>query len=253
MKSDNKNKLTDGFVVSQCNKKAVKKCCKLVSDPHKGGSMVFVVGESACGKTALLHSIAQLYYKKYCQTAMFVTFQAMIDDLVDCIKDKNQEPFFEKYGGSRLLLIDDVQCAVGLDAVQKELAKIFKRFIADGTNIIMCSECGLNKYRIFKRRLSREKTFTVCKISEADFYLRKKVLNNVINTENALVSKRVYHYLATNKKIKISSLKGCVLYIKLMTKIDNSIVDDEIISTLKKYENNQNKTCKEYLKREKSD
>ena len=224
-----------GFIISACNKKAADKCRKVVLR-STSASILFISGKSACGKTQLLRSVAKLYSDEYNKEAVLVSFQQMIDDLVECIKDRNEDKIYEIYSGSELLLVDNVQCVVGLDAVQEEFVKIFKKLRDMGVRIIMASEYSLDCYDVFQKLLTKEKDFAVRKMKEADFDLRKKVLRKVLIEEDVSVSKRMFFYLASDKKIRLSSLKGCALNIRLMKNLNNKITDKEIKDAVKKYE-----------------
>ena len=224
------------YIISRCNRSATEKCFNIASSESKKGSLLFICGTSSCGKTHLLNETASIYRESFNKEALSVSMQNLIDDLVYAIKIESYDAFYEKYGSSKLLLIDDVYCVAGLPTVQEKLLRIFKELIRVGINIILFSEHKLSCYDELNAGLIGEKFFSCEAIRSADATLRKELLKQILRKEGVKISTKVFYYIVFNRKIEISSIRGCVLKIRLMSKIEDKILTDkEIIGILKEY------------------
>lgn len=212
---------TVGFLVSKCNKKAVKQCLSLHLSFTEKGSLIFVSGSSPCGKTSLLWRVSEFYQNKYGFVPIVTSFRFMIDDFIKSMKNKNENDFFQKYNSGKLLLIDDVQGILGFSATQEAFVDIFTKLLEQGTNIILFSEYNLNKFNeLYSGLRNRHINIKRVNMHKADFMLRKKLLNYVLNCENIKVPNKLFYYLVMNKKIEVSSFNGCIAKINLMKRLE---------------------------------
>ncbi|MBQ3005278.1 MAG: hypothetical protein IJD88_05050 [Clostridia bacterium] len=227
-------KIYDGLLVNKTNFSAVKKCFDIASG-NKSGVVLFVCGESPCGKTKLLKTTAKKYEENFSEEAVVTTFKELVNDYIISLKNK-QENFYEKYLKTHLVLIDDFHCAAGLVSTQESLAEIFKKLTENSVNIIIFSEYKTDSYEGLKS-LYNEKSFSTVGIKKADYFLRKSFLKMISEKENIKMSKRVFRHIIFNKKLNISAIKGCVLKLKLMTDTNTLPLKDKmLIEKLREYE-----------------
>lgn len=236
----NERKTVDlnGFLVSKCNKKAVKQCFELALSFPEKGSLIFVSGPSPCGKTSLLRKVSEIYQNIYGFVPIVTSFRFVIDDFIKSMKNKNENDFFQKYNSGKLLLIDDVQGILGFSATQEVFADIFTKLLDQGINIILFSEYNLNKFNeLYSGLKNRHIDIKRVNMYKADFMLRKNLLNYVLDCENIKIPNKLFHYLVINKRIEVSSFNGCIAKINLMKKLEEKeLSDKQIIKIFKAYE-----------------
>lgn len=199
------------------------------------GTILFVQGVCACGKSSLLTETAEEFKRNFSDDMIITTtFRTMIDEY---IKSSRIDEFIKKYSkGKLLLLIDDVEYAVGKQSTQEIFAEIFKTIAKFGVDIVLFSEANIEQYDQFLSLFTKETDFRFTEIKKADLVLRKKYLDRVLKETNVCLPAGVLKYILFNKNIELSSIKGCLLKIKLKKSFaDDEIDDAEIINSIAEY------------------
>lgn len=225
------------FIISSSNQLAASCCYEMATRAKKKGNILFVQGASSCGKSQLLSATAELFQETFPnEKTSKMAFRVIIDDYTKFYKKNDTDSFFKKYCDYKLLLIDDVQCSVGMTATQEIFANIFKKLTSFGADIVLFSEINLERYEIFYNDLINEPNFCVTEIKEADLILRKRYLDAVLAEMDICLTNTVLRYILFNREIELSSFKGCVSKIKLAKSLAKDELDDEaVIDAIKEY------------------
>ena len=100
----------DNFVSGAGSKLAYAAAKAVAENPGEVFNPLFIYGESGLGKTHLLHAIAN-YIAQYHpdKKVLYTTSENFLNDLIDCISQKNSAKFRYHYRNVDVLMIDDIQ------------------------------------------------------------------------------------------------------------------------------------------------
>jgi len=126
----------DNFVVGDCNRLAYaaaieaseKQCCSF--------NPLFIYGDTATGKTHLLHAIGHTATDNGTRVA-YTKAEQFTNDFVLAVKEKRVEDFREKFTKVRMLLFDDIQFITDKRRTQEYFSHIFDELYNSHCQIVI--------------------------------------------------------------------------------------------------------------------
>ena len=132
----------ENFVVSPCNKAAYDICKTLVEKPQ--AQFVALYGPASCGKTHLLSAVNNAFCEKYPGARVKMTsFNVMISKFLEALHEKTENEFRADLCKYDLLIVDDMQCAVGKTTTQEEIAGWITAMLSAGKMMSFCWSISL--------------------------------------------------------------------------------------------------------------
>lgn len=205
----------DSFVIGNSNKFAHAVCVSVAEHPSfevtkDAHNPLFLYGGVGLGKTHLMHAIAnRLKEKNSDYKIAYVTSEKFTNELINSIKEKNNEEFRKKYRSLDVLLIDDIQFIEGKEATQEEFFHTFNELHSNNKQIIISSDRPPQELVTLEDRLrSRFESGVPIDIQAPDFETRVAILKKKCEIDQRDISDDVLILIAKNIKSNIRELEG---------------------------------------------
>ena len=218
----------DSFVIGNSNKFAHAVCVSVAEHPSfevtkDAHNPLFLYGGVGLGKTHLMHAIAnRLKEKNSNYKIAYVTSEKFTNELINSIKEKNNEEFRKKYRNIDALLIDDIQFVIGKERTEEEFFHTFNELYQAGKRIIISSDRPPKDFTDIEDRIkSRFGSGMLSEINPPDYETRMAILKKRCELENENLSDEILDYIATNVNSNIRELEGAYKKVTALNKLVN--------------------------------
>ena len=130
------------------NEALYNKCHELVSNNHQPKEMIYVYGESGCGKTTILQCLGNLAMSLNKPNLQYITAENFLNELIDAIKNGSVYEFRKKYRTLDFLIIDDLQFMCRKTSTMEELANTINDLVTVGAQIVISADRALDELEI---------------------------------------------------------------------------------------------------------
>lgn len=185
---------------------------------------LFLYGGVGLGKTHLMQSIGN-YILDFDpnMNVIYTTSENMVNHFVASIRNKDPEPFRERYRNADVLMVDDVQFLIEKDASQEEFFHTFNALFFANKQIVLSSDKHPSELKALEERLtSRFGSGLVVDISRPDYETRLAILEKKAEPENIPIPDDVLQYLAKNISSNIRDLEGALIKVIAKAKLTKS-------------------------------
>ena len=229
---DKKAKQTfDNFVSSEENITALEVCQSIACYSQKEivseGSVVFLYGETGCGKTHLMNAINN-YYSGKGGSVICISANNFLRQYIEAVQKQNVFLFQDSLLKNEIIIIEDIDELMGKNGTLTELNKIIELATNDKKYVILTSKMTKNvlteKGLSFKNILSNAVSLKIGSSKEA---LKMNIATNYICENNINIPISVVSGLIKHFDCDVRELKN---YIKKLS----------IIQSIKKFELNTN-------------
>ena len=131
------------FINTPSNQLACLAAQKICETPGAYNPL-YIYGPPGVGKTHLLYAIANAYNKEQ-KTAIYISANQFLEEMIEVIKTGNNPEFREKYHQADALLIDRLQYISGKEASQKELLNIVERRLLENKQVVVAGDSSLGR------------------------------------------------------------------------------------------------------------
>lgn len=203
----------DTFVRGESNKFAHAACVAVAESPAKAYNPLFIYGGVGLGKTHLMHAIGHYIAANDKKSKiLYLSSETFTNELVNSIKDDNNEAFRMKYRNVDVLLIDDIQFIAEKERTQEEFFHTFNTLYNANKQIIISSDRPPKEIPTLEDRLrTRFEMGLIADIQPPDFETRIAILSKKSQTENKDIPQDVLIYIAKNIKSNIRELEGALV------------------------------------------
>lgn len=204
----------ENFIVCECNKKAYDLCFSIISE-DKRGCIVALSGPNLCGKTHLTKILQSEYIKQFpYRRTGYTDYDSIIMRSYSSSDWEYETSFYEEIRGYDLLILDNMQFAVGKIFTQHFYASIVNEVLNCGGNVVVAFDCPVSYLEAFLDNICSEENLGVVEIKEADTELKRKYLNQLKTDIDVELPMTVEKILVSSEGIKLSTIKGYMLKIK---------------------------------------
>lgn len=204
----------ENFIVSECNKKAYGLCFSIISE-DKRGCIVALSGPNLCGKTHLTKVLQSEYIKQFpYRRTGYTDYDSILMRSYSSYDWEYETSFHEEIRGYDLLILDNMQFAVGKISTQHFYASIVNEVLNCGGNVVVTFDCPVNYLEAFLDNICFEENLGVVEIKKADTELKRKYLNQLETDIDVELPMTVERILVSSEGIKLSTIKGYMLKIK---------------------------------------
>jgi chromosomal replication initiator protein len=216
----------DTFVVGSNNRMASAASLAVAESPAEAFNPLFIYGGVGLGKTHLMHSIGNFILKNNSNLKItYTTSEVFTNELIDSIRNKNNKAtteFREKYRGTDVLLVDDIQFIVDKESTQEEFFHTFNALYQAKKQIILSSDRPPNEMKLLEERLrSRFSGGLTVSISEPDYETRMAILQKKDESEGYHMNQEIIKYIASHVKSNIRELEGALTKVVAFSKLEN--------------------------------
>ena len=141
---------------------------------------LFIYGESGLGKTHLLYAIRTEVRKRHPDyNIVYVKGDDFTNELITAIQTGKNLEFREKYRGSDLFLVDDIQFIAGKQATQEEFFHTFNTLYEANRQIVFTSDRPPQEILLLADRLkTRFESGLIADIQPPSYETRVAIINN---------------------------------------------------------------------------
>ena len=202
----------DNFIVGSSNKLAHAAAMSVADNPGYKTNPLFIYGPSGLGKTHLMYAIANRVLERDSTTkVIYVKGEEFMNQLIESIKVQKNAEFREKYRGTDMLLIDDIQFIAGKESTQQEFFHTFDALYEDHKQIIITSDRPPHELTTLEERIrSRFESGLLADIQPPDFELRLAILQNKADQHRLEVPTDVLTFLAERLQSNIRQIEGVI-------------------------------------------
>lgn len=220
----------DAFVVGPSNRFAHAASLAVADSPAKAYNPLFIYGGVGLGKTHLLHAIGQrIIEKKSRLKVVYISSEQFTNQLINSIQTRTTPKFQERYRGSDVLLIDDIQFIAGKEATQEAFFHTFNALYDAHKQIIISSDRPPKEIPTLEERLvSRFEWGLVTDVQMPDLETRIAILRKKAEREDVVIPNEVSFFIAEKIKSNIRQLEGALIRVVAYSRLMNKVVTIEL-------------------------
>ena len=223
----------DSFVVGNSNRMAHAASLAVAESPAQAYNPLFLYGNSGLGKTHLMHSVGHFILDKDpTAKVLYVTSETFTNELINSIKNNNNEEFRNKYRNIDVLLIDDIQFISKKEGTQEEFFHTFNALYESNKQIIISSDRPPKEIKTLEDRLrSRFEWGLIADVQPPDYETRIAILRKKAERDKLVVPDDVMAYIAKNIASNIRELEGALTRIVAFATLTNQDISISLAET----------------------
>lgn len=195
------------FINTASNQLACLAAQKICETPGAYNPL-YIYGPPGVGKTHLLYAIANAYNKEQ-KTAIFISANQFLEEMIEVIKTGNNPEFREKYHQADVLLIDRLQYISGKEASQKELLNIVERRLLENKQVVVAGDSSLGRIPDLEEELHACLARGVCiEIQTPDLDTKTKIIAEKLKKNGVEWPVDACRYVALNISSGIEQIEG---------------------------------------------
>jgi chromosomal replication initiator protein len=145
----------DQFVIGEGNRLAHAASLAVAEMPAQAYNPLFIHGHPGLGKTHLLHAIGNYVLSHGAGlTVRFATVESFTGAFVEALRRRETAVFKERFRGTDVLLIDDVQFLADKTRTKEEFFHTFNALYESGRQLVLTSDRSPSDMSDFEARLT---------------------------------------------------------------------------------------------------
>ena len=195
------------FINTPSNQLACLAAQKICETPGAYNPL-YIYGPPGVGKTHLLYAIANAYNKEQ-KTAIYISANQFLEEMIEVIKTGNNPEFREKYHQADVLLIDRLQYISGKEASQKELLNIVERRLLENKQVVVAGDSSLGRIPDLEEELYACLARGVCiEIQTPDLDTKTKIIAEKLKKNGIEWPVDACRYVALNISSGVEQIEG---------------------------------------------
>ena len=195
------------FINTASNQLACLAAQKICETPGAYNPL-YIYGPPGVGKTHLLYAIANAYNKEQ-KTAIYISANQFLEEMIEVIKTGNNPEFREKYHQADVLLIDRLQYISGKEASQKELLNIVERRLLENKQVVVAGDSSLGRIPDLEEELHACLARGVCiEIQTPDLDTKTKIIAEKLKKNGIEWPVDACRYVALNISSGVEQIEG---------------------------------------------
>lgn len=202
----------DNFIVGSGNELAYAACQAIAKHPGTKYNPLFIYGGVGIGKTHLIQAVGNEVLATHPGSkVVYITSEQFVQEFVEALRFKRASDFANRYRGSDMLIIDDVQFIAGKEKMQEEFFHTFNALHQANKQIIISSDKPPRDIPTLEERLrSRFAWGMTIDMQNPDFETRCAIVQSKAEIKGMSLPHDVVEYLATHVQTNIRELEGAL-------------------------------------------
>ena len=230
------------FVVGNSNRMAHAASLAVAEAPAKAYNPFFLYGGVGLGKTHLMHSIAHYILDQNPNTkVLYASCETFTNELINSIRDDNNEEFRRKYRNIDVLLIDDIQFISQKERTQEEFFHTFNALYESGKQIVLTSDRPPKEMTQLEDRLrTRFEWGLMVDVEPPDYETRLAIIRNKAALLGINLPDRISSMIAENITANVRQIEGVLNKILAYSDLMGVMDEEAIMKALEDVVKNSN-------------
>jgi len=221
----------DAFVIGPSNRFAHAAALAVAETPARAYNPLFIYGGVGLGKTHLLHAIGHFTAENHPGLSVrYVSVETFTNEFINSLRDGAMRSFKDRYRGTDILLIDDIQMLEGREQTQEEFFHTFNALHESGKQIVISSDRPPSAIKTLEDRLrSRFEMGLITDVQPPDLELRIAILRKRVKTDGYQIrDPEVLSFIAARVSTNVRQLEGALIRVVAHSSISGRPVTVEL-------------------------
>ena len=198
----------DTFVVGKANELARAASIAVSENPGTVYNPLVIYSDVGLGKTHLLHAISSRIQAKG-MSVIYATTEEFTNQYISAIREGKTEEFRNRYRGTDVLLLDDIQFLIGKEQTQEGFFHTFNALHMINRQIVITSDRPVAHLTLLERRVrSRLTGGLVVDIQPPDLETRMAILQAKADLMRHRIDPSVLEFLSGHIRRNVRELEG---------------------------------------------
>jgi chromosomal replication initiator protein len=201
------------FVIGAGNRFAHAAALAVAELPGHSYNPLFLHGSPGIGKTHLLHAIGN-YVERFGSglRVRYATIEEFTSEFVEAVRRNSTAEFKQRFRGSDVVLIDDVQFLAGRDRTREEFFHTFNSLLGAGRQLVMTSDRAPEDIPgIEERLIERFRAGLVAELETPEIGVRMAILAKRARVDNVELAPDALAEIATRVTTSVRALEGALI------------------------------------------
>ncbi|HLM25620.1 MAG TPA: chromosomal replication initiator protein DnaA [Thermoleophilaceae bacterium] len=203
------------FVIGEGSRLAHAAALAVAEMPGQAYNPLLIHGRPGLGKTHLLHAIGN-YVQRYGSglSVRYATVEEFTTDFVEAVRDRRTRDFKDRFRGTDVVLIDDVQFLARKERTREEFFHTFNALQDSGRQLVLTSDRDPDELVDLEDRLSeRFRSGLVVELEPPEPEVRRVILQKRAGLDGVGVAPEVLDEIAEQVTSSVRALEGSLIQV----------------------------------------
>jgi chromosomal replication initiator protein len=213
----------DQFVIGAGNRFAHAAALAAAELPGHSYNPLFLHGPPGLGKTHLLHAIGN-YVERFGSglRVRYATIDEFTSEFVEAVRRNTTAGFKQRFRGSDVVLLDDVQFLAGRDKTREEFFHTFNALVEAGRQLVMTSDRAPEDIPGLEDRLiERFRSGLVAELESPEASVRMAILAKRARVDGVEVGPDVLAEISARVTTSVRALEGALIRVVAYASMQN--------------------------------